>query len=231
MDIRGLLVRKAFHIIGVILLATPFLAGVSENYISIYYALLALVAGVFYSIQIKRPQLLLELRADIFRSLQSMFENLERLVPVQRSDLKIQYDEIIIMIERAIEEAERDYEKRGGYLGLLMGAVGVLISYTIFGFVYLLPAIIGLAIYDTFSALVGSAFGRHRLPRAHATVEGVLGGSIPTFVALMWANYGVLGSLIITLFVVFAEAYGIEDNLTIPIAASLAAFLMARAPI
>ncbi|MEZ0248024.1 MAG: phosphatidate cytidylyltransferase [Thermoproteus sp.] len=222
MDVRGLLVRKAFHIVGAVLLAVPLFVDVSAP---IYYAALALIAGAFYSIQVKRPQLLLDLRRDIFKSLESVFDNLDKIVPVGRADLKLQYDVLLSSIERAIEAAERDYEKRGGYLGLLMGAVGVLISYNIFGASYLAPAVVGLAIYDTFSALVGTAFGRHRLPASNATVEGILGGSAPTLAVLMALGYKPLTSLIITLFIIPAEAYGIEDNLVVPIAASAAAYL------
>jgi dolichol kinase len=223
MDIRGLLVRKSFHIAGAVLLAVPLFVKVEP---SLYYAALALIAGIFYSIQVKRPQMLLDLRRDIFESLEDVFESLDKLVPVGRADLKVQYDALLDSIEKAIEAAERDYEKRGGYLGLLMGAVGILISYNIFGPTGLLPAVVGLAVYDSFSALVGTAMGRHRLPAVDATVEGMLGGAVPTFAVLIAAGYGPLASLVITAFVAAAEAYGIEDNLTIPIAAAAAAYIM-----
>lgn len=224
MDLRGLLVRKAFHIVGAILLAIPFFVEVNPPF---YYAILALAAGAFYSIQVKRPQLLVDLRQEIFKSLESVFDSLDKLVPVGRADLKVQYDELLYSIERAIEAAERDYEKRGGYLGLLMGAVGILVAYNIFGPAYLLPAVVGLAVYDVFSALVGMVFGKHKLPGTNATVEGILGGFAPTFVVLAAVGYRPWAALLITAFVVVAEAYGVEDNLAIPIAAAAAAYLVA----
>jgi Dolichol kinase len=107
-----------------------------------------------------------------------------------------------------------------------VGAVGVLISYDIFGSVGLLPAVVGLAVYDSFSALVGSALGRHRLPAVDATVEGMLGGAVPTLAVFIAAGYGPLTSLVITAFVAVAEAYGVEDNLAIPLAAAAAAYMM-----
>ncbi len=224
MDLKGLLVRKAFHIAGAILLAIPLFVEVRPT---IYYAILALAAGAFYSIQVKRPQLLLDLRRDIFKSLQNVFDSLDKLVPVGRADLKAQYNELLYSIERAIEAAERDYERRGGYLGLLMGAVGVLIAYNIFGPMSLLPAVVGLAVYDVFSALVGTAFGRHRLPGTNATAEGIIGGSAPTLAVLLAAGYKPWAAMLITAFVIVAEAYGVEDNLAIPIAAAGAAYLAA----
>lgn len=222
MDLRGLLIRKAFHIIGAILLAVPFFVEVRPP---LYYAVLALVAGTFYSIQIKRPQLLLDLRQNIFKSLEDVFNSLDKLVPVGRADLKTQYDALLVSIEKAIEAAERDYEKRGGYLGLLMGAVGVLVAYNIFGARSLLPAVVGLAVYDVFSALVGMALGRRKLPGTNATVEGVLGGSAPTLAVLIAVGYKPWAALLITAFIIIAEAYGVEDNLAIPIAAAAAAYL------
>ncbi|MBP1449922.1 MAG: phosphatidate cytidylyltransferase [Thermoproteus sp.] len=222
MDLRGLLVRKIFHITGAILLAVPFISNVP---IAPYYSLLALAAGVFYSVQVKMPKLLVNLRLNIFKNLEEMFINLDKLVPVSRVDLKIQYDAALAAIERALESAERDYEKRGGYLGLLMGAVGILISYNVFGPSYLLPAVLGLAVYDTFSALVGAAVGRHRLPATEATIEGAIGGGAPTFLALAIAGYSPLAALLILAAIVLAEAYGVEDNLAIPLAASAAAYL------
>ncbi|MFP3250520.1 MAG: phosphatidate cytidylyltransferase [Thermoproteus sp.] len=223
MDIRGLLVRKSFHVAGAVLLAVPLFARIEP---AVYYAALALAAGFLYSIQVKRPQILLDLRRDVFKSLEDVFASLDKLVPVGRADLKVQYDALLGSIERAIEAAERDYEKRGGYLGLLMGAVGVLISYNIFGPVGLLPAVVGLAVYDSFSALVGSVLGRHRLPAVDATVEGMLGGAVPTLAVFIAAGYGPLTSLVITAFVAVAEAYGVEDNLAIPLAAAAAAYMM-----
>ncbi|MFB6490672.1 MAG: hypothetical protein TU35_005410 [Thermoproteus sp. AZ2] len=110
MELRALLVRKAFHIAGAVLLAVPLFVKVP---VPLYYSALALVAGVFYSIQVKRPRLLIELRRNIFDSLEDMFESLDRLVPVGRADLKTQYDAALLAIEKAIEAAERDYEKRG----------------------------------------------------------------------------------------------------------------------
>nr|KJR73680.1 MAG: phosphatidate cytidylyltransferase [Thermoproteus sp. AZ2] len=222
MELRALLVRKAFHIAGAVLLAVPLFVKVP---VPLYYSALALVAGVFYSIQVKRPRLLIELRRNIFDSLEDMFESLDRLVPVGRADLKTQYDAALLAIEKAIEAAERDYEKRGGYLGLLMGAVGILIAYDLFGIAHLFPAIVGLAVYDVFSALVGSAIGRHKLPGADATWEGVAGGAAPTFLALALAGYGPGQALLILAAIALAEAYGVEDNLAIPIAASAAAYL------
>lgn len=115
----------------------------------------------------------------------------------------------------------------GGYLGVLMGSVGgVYASYTAFGQLAVY-GILALIFYDTFSALIGTAFGKHKLPYTSSTVEGgAIGGLLVYAAVLSIFNFNILDLIVLGIVAVLSEAYGVEDNLTIPIFTSLAAFLL-----
>ncbi len=172
------------------------------------YALLMLMAGLLNAMAIRRP-----LRRDEVAKILERFEGLP---------LAKRLENTVLQLTEMIEGMERDYERRAGYVGLLYGVIGVSISYMLFdGFA--IYGIGGLATTDVFSSLVGSRAGRRRLPLSDGTLEGFLAGFAAYLLPLLMFEHPAR-ALAIALASSIAELYGIEDNLSIPVAASLAAW-------
>ncbi|WP_243678406.1 hypothetical protein [Vulcanisaeta distributa] len=134
-------------------------------------------------------------------------------------------------VKELLESVERDYERRGGYLGILMGAIGgVLISQLLTGN-YVIYGIISVIVYDTMSAIGGVLLGRVRLPPfSNATMEGTLVGMASLAIVLFLFTNQLISSLAVTVVAALAEAYGMEDNLAIPVTTSLIAMAL-RLPV
>lgn len=221
-ELRSLPARKIFHVIFVAFLAVPFLADIPAE---LYISLLTLASAVLYSIQVRQPATWQELREGFFKALEDAFRRLEEILPLDQPQLKAQYQKALRQFEELIIAAERDYEKRHGYLGILMGTVGVLTAMALFGKQHLPPAIISLAVYDAVSAVVGTVTKGRRYGKI--TLWGTAAGTAANAVALAALGYPLHGALLITLLVVLADALSPEDNLTIPIAASAGSYLLA----
>ncbi len=218
-ELRRLLARKIFHITFVALVAIPLFVNIP---IDIYIASLAAVSGFLYSIQVRQPTLWNEVRQNLLKSLEELLERLDRFIPLDKPEL--QYQKFVKQIEEFIALAERDYEKRHGYLGIVMGALGFLSSITLFGPVHFIAAIVSLIVYDAVSAIVGVGVGGRRL-FGRVTIWGTAAGSVANALALIIVGYPPLASLLITLLVMAADVFGVEDNLTIPLAAAAGSFL------
>lgn len=52
---------------------------------------------------------------------------------MERLELRAQYQKVLKQLEELIDTVERDYERRHGYLGVLMGAVGFTVALIILG--------------------------------------------------------------------------------------------------
>ncbi|ABL87912.1 conserved hypothetical protein [Pyrobaculum islandicum DSM 4184] len=220
-ELRALLARKIFHVIFVLLLAVPVFAQIpAEPYI----AFLAFVSGIVYSIQVKKPYMWEEFRQNFFRTIEEIFDRLEILLPLDKPELKTQYQNAVRQLEQLIVTAERDYEKRHGYLGILMGAVGFLITLTIFGSSHITVSLVSMAVYDAISAIAGTVFGGKRA-LGKLTIWGTFSGAICNILALTAVGVPPLKATVITIFVVIADALSYEDNLTIPIAAAAGSYL------
>ena len=224
-SLKTLAARKAIHVAFVALLAVPFLVDVSAE---LYISLLVVASGFIYSIQVRQPAAWVEFRRNMFKTFEDLFNRLEQLIPIERPELRLQYQRALRQLEELIDMAERDYEKRHGYLGVLMGGVGFLAALTLFGRQHLLAAIVSMAVYDTVSAVVGTAVGGRKIGRI--TVAGTLAGALANVVALMAAGYPPLAALAITALVVAADATSPEDNLTIPVAAAAGSYLSGLLP-
>ncbi|MEM1615916.1 MAG: phosphatidate cytidylyltransferase [Pyrobaculum sp.] len=220
-EVKLLLARKLFHVLFVALMAVPFIYDVPSQY---YIASLVVVSGVVYSIQVRRPAVWRELRQNFFKTFEEIFERLEQLLPLDKPELRTQYFKTLRQIEELIDAAERDYEKRHGYLGVLMGAVGFLAAYVMFGKGPLLASIISMAVYDAVSAIGGTLVKSRRAGKI--SVSGTALGTVTNIAALVAAGFSPHSALLITAFVVLADALSPEDNLTIPIAAAAGAYLL-----
>jgi dolichol kinase len=220
-ELRSLFARKFFHVAFVALLAVPFFVEIPAEW---YLAALTFVGGVVYSIQVRQPSAWEEFRENFFRSLEEVFNRLEDLLPLDKPLLKTQYQNAVRQLEEMILAAERDYEKRYGYLGILMGAVGFLVAVAIFGKAHLLASVVSMAVYDAVSAVVGTLLQGWRIA-GKLTLWGTGAGALSNVLALVAVGYSAFSALLITAFVVLADALSPEDNLTIPPAAAAASYL------
>ena len=221
-ELRSLFARKFFHVAFVALLAVPFFVDIPAEW---YFAALTFVGGVVYSIQVRQPSAWEEFREYFFKSLEEVFDRLEDLLPLDKPLLKTQYQNAVRQLEELISAAERDYEKRYGYLGVLMGAVGFLVAVAVFGKAHLLASVVSMAVYDAASAVVGTLYPGRKIGKL--SLWGTGAGVFFNLLALMAVGYSAAASLLITAFVVLADALSPEDNLTIPPAAAVASYLSA----
>lgn len=218
---RRELQRKLTHLVLLGILAAPLYAGEAARRILPElldaelalepikaYAMLMLMAGLLNAVVIRRP-----LRRD---EVAKMLERLEGLPLAKR------FEKTVLQLTEIIEGMERDYERRAGYVGLLYGVIGVSASYMLFeGFA--IYGIGGLATTDVFASLVGSRAGRRRMPFSDGTLEGFLAG-FAAYLLLLLAFEHPARAVAIALASSMAELYGVEDNLSIPVVASFAAW-------
>jgi len=229
----SLILRKAIHVLLVTLLLMPFLVDIRSFGLSslTYYSILLLASAFVNSLQIKRPPLVKVVLERIEETRSKFFSKLTSLE--SKSEIKALIASLLSEIEHTlipqINAAIRDYERLGGYIGITFGAVGVLTSNILFK-EYVFYGALALAIVDTVSALIGGFLGKTRIPGTNATLEGSLAGFIAFFTTLFLIGIEPISSLIISLLTVIVEAYGVEDNLAIPITASFVAYIL-NAPI
>ena len=207
---KGLAIRKTVHLALTGLLALPLLVGL-DNY-EAYYALLLISASILYSLQVKRPLVLARARTLLMTMLDSAI----------RSGLHIgeAAERIMSVVEELIREAERDYERRWGYLGVLMGATSIYLVATLFDRDSLIVAVLSLAVYDTASAVAGSLIGRTKLPMSGASLEGGLVGFSAYLASLVLIGVEPIIAVLVSASAIIAEAYGVEDNFSLPLTTS-----------
>ncbi|NPA23597.1 MAG: phosphatidate cytidylyltransferase [Crenarchaeota archaeon] len=230
---RGIFIRKIIHAVFSSLLVLPI---VVHEYLpmvrpDVCYVIVTFIACMIYVVYFKRT--------IIFEAFRSQLEILARTFskiipqlsnqPIQNliNQLQVSFQKFEMKMRELLDIAQRDYERRYSFVGILMGSIGVLCSYVLFHF-YAIYGIMGLAIYDTVSAVSGAIYGRHRLPFSIVTFEGCLTGMLAYYISLLVAGVGPIYALVISLVAVLSEAYGVEDNLSIPIFTSLAAYLLLR---
>lgn len=223
------LFRKAVHVALVTLAMLPLLRPELLKPLPLnleeFYAIALIVAAAVNSVQVKKKLLGREFLTRLSEARERLMKEFYRysnkpsikelLFAVERSMRR--FDNFLI---RQLELVERDYERRGGYLGLTLGATGIMTSYVLFG-KYSLYGMISLAVTDPIANVVGESIGKLKLPGTNATLEGSLAGLAACFLALVVLGVDPLSSLLVAFVSSLAEAYGIEDNLTIPLLASL----------
>jgi dolichol kinase len=193
---------------------------------AVFYSVLSILALIFNAIQIKRPLLRSEVRKFMRESRERFFTDIKAFIPV-RSQVTIHVLDKIEEKIRGVEDlidyqlstVERDYEKRGGYIGLTYGILGATFSYFLFRD-YALYGVISLATTDAVATLIGGLTGTHKLPLANKTFEGSIAGFLTFFTALVLIGVPPLSSLILSAVAMVVEAYAVEDNLLLPITVS-----------
>ena len=229
--VKALLYRKLIHLLLSILLIAPLVVGLKESYIEIYYTILLIGSSFLYIYQVKKPLISVVIRSTLEDARNnvklSIMKVAEMLNMTSVKELLVSMDRLEYTFSEFVKSIERDYEKKWGYLGVLMGMVGVYISYVMVN-TYAYYGVLALMFYDTFSALFGSLIGRTRMPYSSTTIEGIVMGALvfSLVVGLLIGLSYLTWLYIIGLALGVAESYSGEDNLTIPIVASLLTYFL-----
>jgi dolichol kinase len=229
------IIRKSLHIILSLILLLPFILSYSRIVFdkALFYSVLSILALTFNAIQIKRPLLRSEVKRFMRENREKFFADIKNFIPVRGQVTGHVLDKIEEkirgvedLIDYQLSTVERDYEKRGGYVGLTYGILGVTLSYFLFND-YAFYGVISLATTDAVATIVGGLTGTHRLPFTDKTVEGSVSGFLVFLTALILIGTSPLDSLILSIVAMIVEAYAIEDNLLLPIFVSfLATFIV-----
>lgn len=101
--------------------------------------------------------------------------------------------------------------------------LAALIAILLFDKRVVIPSLFILSISDPLSSLVGRKLGRH--PLFGKSIEGTLAFLVSSLVVLMFFSVGPFVALLVSVIVTLTELFTpgfLDDNLTIPIASSLA---------
>lgn len=222
LDVKPIVFRKGVHVGLGLLLLIPYLVGLEWQTTKLYYAILTVISAIVYAIQVRQPYLFKDMPRRILESQREIFRHLMSVLPIEaKSQLEGEMRKLEDTLLDFINKAEREYEKRGGYLGILLGGIAVYIVASLFDPHITLVAITTVVVYDTFSAIFGLTVGEHRLPRSKASLEGCLGGIAVNAAALSLLGVPLLYSLAVSSAAAISEAYSPEDNLTIPVSAAV----------
>lgn len=196
---------------------------------AVFYSILSILSLTWNATQIKKPLLRSEVKKFMRENREKFFKEIKNFLPLKSqvtSHILDKIDEKIRGIEELVDSQlsamERDYEKRGGYIGLTYGVLGVTISYFLFGR-HSFYGVVSLATVDLASTIVGSLAGAHKLPFTDKTFEGSISGAILFSITLILIGISPLNAFILSVLAAVVEAYAIEDNLLLPISVSFAA--------
>jgi len=193
-----------------------------------YYSILLVISSIFNSFLIKKPLLSRELQINFEKQRKKIFDLLLKNSPTTFKSL-LSFEKWIASLEKVIQDEirrmEREYEKKGGYIGIIYGIIGVYISYIIFK-KYTFYGIIALMVIDPIAAVFGKGFGKNRVPITHKSIEGTLFATLFFTIVLMFLGLHPTKAIIISLLTSLVELFSIEDNLTIPLTSSFLIFFL-----
>lgn len=235
---RTVALRKLIHVLLAVLLLLPFINPAALGQISplTYYCIAVFIAALINSIHIKYPFYRDRLLEAFSAARKKALMDLKNLIVTNRVPAGTRliegvegFEEAMERLEEAmkgeIRRIERGYEAMAGYIGVTFGALGILISYVLFkrGTFY---GVLSLIILDPVAAIVGSLVGRHRLPLSSATFEGALAGFTAFSAILTILGLRPVQATILAAVASLVEAYGIEDNLTLPVSVAATAIFL-----
>jgi len=203
------ILRKALHILLSLLLLAPILMKPWIRPEGIY-AIALIVGGWIYSMQVRGlPH---RLKASMH-------------IPQPKG-----VEVAVEAFNRLVSLVERDYERRTGWLGMLSGLLGVSSTYFLFGDL-VMYGILALVLTDGLSAIVGISLGRTKVPFSDGSLEGTLAGFLSYLIALLLLGINSTNSVVIAIVSTLSELYGGEDNISVPLASTLTAFLLGVPPL
>ncbi|MFP3216967.1 MAG: phosphatidate cytidylyltransferase, partial [Vulcanisaeta sp.] len=131
-QLKAVALRKLIHVVLSVFLIIPFIINLSNYGLTntLYFTIIALGASIIYAVQVKRPIITLVIIDAITSVRKSILQQLSKS-PIGSVIFLETVEDGLIRLEKTfkdlLETVERDYERRSGYLGILMGAIGVLL--------------------------------------------------------------------------------------------------------
>ena len=125
----------------------------------------------------------------------------------------------------------RSHEHDGDFTGASYILIAFCLTIALFSMPIAITAIVFIIVGDTFAALIGRRFGRHKF--GHKSIEGSLACLVSTIgVALFMSGFmpglelkiGIIGAFVAT--IVEALPFGIDDNVTVPLLSGLVMTLL-----
>uniref|UniRef100_A0A7C1T5E4 Phosphatidate cytidylyltransferase n=1 Tax=Thermofilum pendens TaxID=2269 RepID=A0A7C1T5E4_THEPE len=218
--------RKFVHMILSLLLMLPYFCALPQPLnIYSYYALGLFAAAALNAVAAKRMVLrrrLAAFRGDLRTHITSLGDQLRG--PLKAFEEAM--ESILNFVEQQIELLERDYEKREGYVGLLYGMIGGVIS-LLLSPCHALYGLLAIAVVDPVASLSNLAMGREK------SLAGDALAALAYCLLLLGVGVPAAESMLLSLIAALAEYLSPEDNLTIPVFTTLAALaldLPARCP-
>jgi len=209
------LYRKLVHLALSFLLLYPFFFPLpSFLNVYIYYSLGLLAAALLNSIVVKRFKLESELE-DFSRELHRFIDSFGERVRTPFTVLEEAIDEFHSFIEKQLSLLERDYEKREGYVGLLYGMIGAVASllidpcHTFYG-------VVALAAVDAVASISSLL-----LWRKGKTLGGEVIALLVYLSLLLLCGGGAMQAVATSVIVTVTEFISPEDNLTVPVVATV----------
>jgi len=226
---RGLILRKFAHMFLALLLLLPlYIRDIANqlipvvlpkqiNYMlspGVIYAQLLFWAAIMNAFRVKRP---------IPESRLREIRQKARELPIGK-----RIEEIVDSVEKTIRLMMREYEWKAGYFGLVNGTIGVAVAYLLVGH-HVFYGVLAMATTDVYSSLIGSLFGKHKMPFSNGSVEGLIAGFMSYFAVLTFLTSSDMACFLAAI-ASLVELYGIEDNLSIPVVVSIVSKLLELAP-
>lgn len=160
----------------------------------------------------------------------SKFEMLSYMVPITLGMILVDICRLRsvwfwrVVARPVIGKMVRPHEKAGDFMGASYILLTICVTVALFDKNIAIAGLAFTMVGDTFAALIGRKFGRHKFGQKKS-VEGTLGCFLGTSIValVMWPylpwQLGVGGAIVGAL----AEAYsfGIDDNVTVPLATGL----------
>ncbi|UCC44296.1 MAG: phosphatidate cytidylyltransferase [Candidatus Zixiibacteriota bacterium] len=134
-----------------------------------------------------------------------------------------------VAASRFMSPLMRGHENAGDFSGATYILLSVCLTVALYDKPIAIAALAFIAVGDTFAALIGRRFGRHRFGRK--SVEGSLGCLLGTLIVAFLVpgiplSVAVFGAAVAT--AVEAVSFRIDDNITVPIVSGLAMTLLTR---
>jgi len=227
-DLGRELYRKGVHVLLCSLLLVPFYVKISLP-LHAYYGLGLFVTALLNSFAAKRIQLSEDIRV-IEEHVKAFRDLLEKHIGEPIKAIEEQLFRFEQFALEQIDILQRDYEKREGYIGLLYGMIGISTTYLVFPR-HIFYGALALLLVDPVASLVGMATGEGRRPPLHGTLSGfAVSSTLYALLLLLFMDVPLLPAAAVALAASAAELLSVEDNLTIPFTASLAAWALGLPP-
>jgi len=198
----------------------------SENQISFWHEILRktthmcalIIPGGYYLLQLSRAQMLMI------------------MIPISAAMLLIDISRLrqwrfwTSFARRIGGSLIRHHEIQGDFTGASYILISVCLTVALFEKPIAIAALVFIIVGDTFAAIIGRRYGRHKFYR-NKTIEGSLGclaGTLASSILLPDISLGVAASGAVTATIIEAYPMGVDDNISVPLISGLVMTIMTR---